>query len=95
MQNNLSPEQITAYRSHMENVLNTLYESENGREYLMFLISYCKYWSPTDLLIKNGFKEGEILTLNAVVKNCVFAYLKPEYTAQLIKKTKELKNGRK
>jgi hypothetical protein len=50
---------------------------------------------PTDVLIKSGFKEGEILTLNAVVKNCVFSYLKPEYTAQLIKKTKEKQNGRK
>lgn len=95
MASNLTPDQIVAYRVHMENLLNTLYETECGREYLMFLLSYCKYWMPTDVLIKSGFKEGEILTLNAVVKNCVFAYLKPEYTAQLIKKTKEKQNGRK
>jgi hypothetical protein len=95
MPSNLTPEQVAAYRTHMESVLNAVYESESGREYLMFLMSYCKYWMPTDVLIKGGFKEGEILTLNAVVKNCVFAYLKPEYTAQLIKKTKERQNGRK
>lgn len=95
MANSYTQEDIQAYREHMENVLNEVYNTKAGREYMQFIMSYCKYWTPASALVKAGFKESEVLTMNNVVKNCVFAYLKPEYIGELIKQTKERQNGRK
>ncbi len=92
MQNNVTTEDVLEYRKHMENVLSAVYESPAGKEYMQLIMSYCKYWTPASALVKSGFKESEVLTLNNVVKNCIFAYLKPEYIGELIKQTKEKQN---
>jgi hypothetical protein len=72
----------------MSSILNGVYSSDYGKDFLTFLMDYCAYWTPTAVLVNKGFKMEEIVAYNNVVKNCIFRYLSAENTANLIKKTK-------
>lgn len=72
----------------LESMVNNVFDSPDGQKYLLFLMNYCCYWTPTPVLIKQGFKPEEIVAYNNVVKNCIFRHLDPEKMAILIKKAK-------
>lgn len=70
------------------NVVNNVFDTPDGQKFLLYLMEYCRYWTPTFILIKQGFKPEEIVAYNNVVKNCIFSHLDPERMAVLIKKAK-------
>lgn len=72
----------------MEDVLNSVFDTQNGQKFLLFLINYCRYWAPTYALKQQGFTLEEIVAYNNVIKNCIFRYLDPQKVGVLMKKAR-------
>lgn len=69
-----------------QEIITNVYNTESGKDFLLLLMNYCHYWTPTAALIKSGFDPREIVALNDVVKNCIFANLTAEQIGGLIKR---------
>lgn len=76
-------------RQHFESVVNGVFNTKDGKEFIKLIMNWCHFWTPTPQLIRSGFKPEEIIAMQDVVKNCIFKHLDPQKIGVLIAETKK------
>lgn len=84
----MTNEEKIALRKHKSSMLNEVYKTKSGREFLIEIVKFCQYWTPAHAKIAQGFKPEQIQMLDDVVKYCIFAHLDSDSLAELIKTAK-------